>query len=221
MAWFSSEFISFFSELAENNHKEWFDANRSRYENFVKVPFKAFVGELLLRLRQHDPHLLPDVAQAMFRINRDIRFSKDKAPYKLHMGALLGRYGRKNLEYPAFYFELRADAIMFASGAYSPGKEYIERIRYHIAEHPHDFMEVLEDKSFVAKYGKLKGLQNKKVPADLKEAFLKQPYIANKEFYCMSEIPSVSITSEDLMDVVEAYFLSALPLNRFLQEAWE
>jgi len=221
MAWFSSEFTRFFSELAENNHKEWFDANRSRYENFVKVPFKAFVGELLLRLRQHDPQLLPDVAQAIFRINRDVRFAKDKAPYKLHMGALIGRFGRKNLEYPAFYFELRADAIMFASGAYSPGKEYIERIRYYIAEHPHDFMEVLEDKSFVTKYEKLKGLQNKKVPADLKEAFLKQPYIANKEFYCMSEIPSDAITSEELMDVVEAYFLSALPLNRFLQEAWE
>ncbi|NLF42059.1 MAG: DUF2461 domain-containing protein [Bacteroidales bacterium] len=221
MPWFSQEYIEFFKELAFNNNKEWFDLNRNRYEEYVKVPFKAFVTELLLRLRQHDQSLMPDVAQALFRINRDIRFSKDKTPYKLHCGALIGRFGRKSLEYPSYYFEFRADGVMIASGAYFPGKDFIERIRYQIIDNNDEFNEILSDEEFIKYFGSIQGLKNKVIPSVFKEAVKIQPLVANKEFYCMKDLGPEIITSPGLMDLIESYFLAGLPLNRFLQEAWE
>ncbi|HNR54889.1 MAG TPA: DUF2461 family protein, partial [Flavobacteriales bacterium] len=84
MAWFTNDFNDFFKDLAKNNNKEWFDANRKRYEASVKEPFTAFVAEAIKRIGKHDKAVRIEPKEAIFRINRDIRFSKDKTPYKLN-----------------------------------------------------------------------------------------------------------------------------------------
>ena len=89
MAWFEKEFIAFFLELEVNNHKEWFHENKKRYEQYVKEPFYNFVAEMIKRINKDDPSIAIEPKEAIFRINRDIRFSKDKQPYKNYYHALV------------------------------------------------------------------------------------------------------------------------------------
>ena len=96
MAYFTKDFIDFFKELAANNKKEWFDFNRKRYEKSVKQPFAEFVQEMIDRIRADDPKVDISTKDAIFRINRDVRFSKDKTPYKTHMAAIVSARGKKD-----------------------------------------------------------------------------------------------------------------------------
>ena len=93
MAWFTSDFNTFFKDLARNNNKEWFDANRKRYEASMKQPFESFTTEVIKRVAKHDKSVKIGPKEAIFRINRDIRFSKDKTPYKT--GVIGRRFTRR------------------------------------------------------------------------------------------------------------------------------
>ena len=96
MAYFTNEYFAFFKELAGNNNKDWFDANRKRYEEHVKDPFKHFLQDLINAIKVLDDRIDLTPNQAGFRINRDIRFSKDKTPYKLNRSAIISPGGTKN-----------------------------------------------------------------------------------------------------------------------------
>ena len=99
--YFSPDFLQFFKELAANNHKEWFDENRKRYETVVKKPFEVFVQHAIDEMAKLDPRLSElDPKKCIFRINRDIRFSKDKAPYKLNRSAAISVGGRNDMIEP-------------------------------------------------------------------------------------------------------------------------
>jgi uncharacterized protein (TIGR02453 family) len=106
MSHFSKDFLAFFEELAGDNNKDWFDANRTRYHEVVKDPWYAFVQQIIDEVRKDDPDLHLEPKQAVFRINRDIRFSKNKQPYKTHVAAVISRGGRKELTYPGLYVHL-------------------------------------------------------------------------------------------------------------------
>jgi hypothetical protein len=103
MTCFTTDFNAFFMDLAKNNNKEWFDANRKRYESSVKKPFHAFVGEAIQRIGKLDRTVAIEPKEAIFRINRDIRFSKDKTPYKLSCSAIISPAGRKDHAVPGLY----------------------------------------------------------------------------------------------------------------------
>ena len=103
MKYFTQDYLDFFKELAANNHKEWFDENRKRYEKSVKDPFKKFVEALIAETHKFDPSVNIEAKDAIFRINRDIRFSKDKTPYKLDRSAIISSGGRKDHSIPGFY----------------------------------------------------------------------------------------------------------------------
>jgi uncharacterized protein (TIGR02453 family) len=101
MTYFNNDFVKFFRELEKNNTTDWFHANKTRFENSVKKPFHKFIDDLIDALRFVHPNLDMTAKEAIFRINRDIRFSKDKSPYKTHMLALISEYGKKEYSKPA------------------------------------------------------------------------------------------------------------------------
>lgn len=221
MAYFSPHYIDFFKGLAVNNHKAWFDEHRAEYEQYVKEPFKAFTADLLLRLRLHDREIHPEVKDCIFRINRDIRFAANKEPYKLHLGAIAGKFGRRNLWYPSFYYEFRADALMFAAGIYFPPAKVVHQVREHFAQFPEALEQLLQDKDFQVHYGSLKGEKNKSIPAVFREAARNQPLLYHKEFYVMAEVPAEKLLEEQLPELLESYFKAALPLNNYLKGAFQ
>ena len=100
MSWFTNDFNAFFKDLVKNNNKEWFDANRKRCETSLKNPFEAFVAEAIQRVAKHDRTITIAPKKAIFRINKDVRFSQDKTPCKLEASALVAAAGRKDHNAP-------------------------------------------------------------------------------------------------------------------------
>ncbi|MCB0766561.1 MAG: DUF2461 domain-containing protein [Flavobacteriales bacterium] len=219
MAWFTNDFNAFFKDLARNNNKEWFDANRKRYEASVKKPFEVFVAEAIKRIGKHDKTVRIEPKEAIFRINRDIRFSKDKTPYKLNTSAIISPAGRKDHATPGIYFELGPESVKFYGGAYQPEKEQLERIRTAIMRDPKGFRKTIENKAFTAMFDGVLGDANKVLPVEFKEAAKKEPLIANKQFYVGAELPAKLVADPKLMDRLMDHYLAMCPFNAWLTAA--
>lgn len=219
MAWFTNDFNDFFKDLAKNNNKEWFDANRKRYEASVKEPFTAFVAEAIKRIGKHDKAVRIEPKEAIFRINRDIRFSKDKTPYKLNASAIISPAGRKDHATPGIYFELGPESVKFYGGAYQPEKDQLERIRTAIMRDPKGFRKTIENKAFTALFDGVLGEANKVLPNEFKEAAMKEPLMANKQFYVGAERSPKLVTDPKLMDQMMDHYLAMRPFNAWLAAA--
>lgn len=219
MKYFSPDFIAFFKELGANNNKEWFDANRKRYEAAVKKPFAAFVGDLILAMRKDEPNLLAEPKDCIFRINRDIRFSADKTPYKVQASALITPRGRKQMEYPGLYLEMTPEHVGIYGGLYMPDKVMLSAVRDAIADDPAAFKRAYTDKRFVSIYGGLKGEKNKRIDKHLAEAAEAEPLIYNKQFYYHATLPTKIITDDKMMETVLDCYNAATPVREYLRQA--
>lgn len=219
MNWFSPDLNAFFKELAKNNNKEWFDANRKRYEASVKQPFEAFTAEAIARIGRHDKSVRITPKEAIFRINRDIRFSKDKTPYKLEASAIISPAGRADHTVPGIYFAFGPEAVKFYGGCYQPDKEQLHRIRTALVRDGKGFRKAIGSKTFASMFGSVQGEENKVLPAEFKDAVTKEPFIAHKQFYVGAELSSKSVTSATLMETFLDHYLAMRPLNLWLMAA--
>jgi uncharacterized protein (TIGR02453 family) len=132
-AFFDDEFFRFFREISRNNKKEWFLANKERYETRVKKPLVDFALALAPKLKKVAPKYVSD-AKSVFRIYRDTRFSRDKTPYKTH-GALHFRHARgKDVHAPGFYLHLEPGNVFAGSGLWRPEPPVAAKIRKSIAK---------------------------------------------------------------------------------------
>ncbi len=219
MKYFNPAFFKFFDQLSKNNNKEWFDQNRSTYENEVKKPFRKLVEDLIEKLSKDLPEINREASKAIFRINRDIRFSADKSLYKNHVGAVLSRNGTKDEDYPGFYIHFGSEEILVGGGKYNVNKEQLAKIRQEIFYNNKDFKKLLADKNFVEKFGTLQGEKNKVLPPDYKEFITEQPLIANKQFWYMTNLTKKEALSEDLEKILLAHFKAGYKMNKFLWDA--
>ena len=123
--------ISFLQGLQENNNKAWFEAHRTEYEEHLLEPARAFASEMADRLSALTGE---PVEGKLFRIYRDVRFSKDKRPYKNHIGVAFGEAGREKRETPGFYFHLEPPTVMLGGGLHEFPKDYLEAYREVLAD---------------------------------------------------------------------------------------
>lgn len=222
MIFFSPAFPLFFEKLAQNNQKDWFEANRTLYENKVRDPFRHFIQTLLNEIQNKDSDIRLEAKDCIFRINRDIRFSKDKTPYKLHASAVIGKEGKKSAEIAGFYLEFSAAGLTFAGGAYQPDKNYLTKIRQEIQSNPQEFQEIIQNPDFVQMYGTMQGEKNKIVPKEFQDDLAEQPLLANKQFYVMVTLPKPELLSQEgLLELTLNHYQTAQPLSRFLRRAFE
>jgi len=221
MQYFSADFLDFFIELASNNHKEWFDLNRKRYETVIKKPFEVFVTALIATIKKHDPQLDITYKDAIFRINRDIRFSKDKQPYKLNRSAIISSKGKKDKAFPGLYFEMGPEHFRIYGGVYQPDKEQLYAIRETLSKDPQILNELLNAPDFVEAYGEILGDKNKVLPTEFKSAALDQPFIYNKQFYWYHTFEAEEILSDDLMKVMETYYLANKKMMDYFAKAMQ
>lgn len=216
MAYFTQDFLDFFAELGANNNRDWFHDNKKRYEKSVKDPFKAFVSDLITEVGKVDKDVNIEAKDAIFRINRDVRFSKDKSPYKLQVSAVVSKHGRKDHSYPGLYLQLSADALHAGGGCYMPPKEELWRLRDGISRDPKAFRKLIENAAFKKQFGTLKGEKNKVLPKEFKEAAANEPYIFNKQFYYMAERPGTDALSEGFMAQVMEMHKAGRPLQKWM-----
>lgn len=219
MAFFNQDYIDFFIELGANNHKEWFDENRKRYESNVRDPFKAFVNHLISEISKNHPeykHL--ESKHCMFRINRDIRFSKDKTPYKTNLSALITPEGKSKHAAKGVYFELSPEHVRVYGGIYEVDKDGLYFIREGIANQLDAFKKLYNDKKFANTFGELRGEKNKIIPKEFKEAGEQEPLIYNKQWYYFAEYGPEYILRDDLDRIIINDFETGQPLQNFFQQ---
>jgi len=133
---FPKETFEFFEKLKQNNSKDWFQANRNEYDEFVKKPSEQFVIEMGEMLKQLAPRIsaIPKVNKSLFRINRDTRFSKDKRPYKTNLGIWFWEGARKRMECSGFYFHLGDGKLMLGTGIHIFSKELLKLYRDAVSD---------------------------------------------------------------------------------------
>jgi uncharacterized protein (TIGR02453 family) len=199
MKYFNESYNLFFKELAANNNRDWYHENKSRYEKEVKKPFEAFVADLIIEMSKYEPEMKHLQAKdAIFRIFRDTRFSKDKTPYKLFSSAVLSPLGKKDMEMLGTYRQCGVGEIWIGGGSYMPNKDQIEKIRTAMIQSSETVENLQSDKEFVKYFGELRGEKNKRLLKPFSDWMDKMPLISNKQFYYMAEyIDDESLISRD------------------------
>lgn len=219
--YFNKEFIQFFSNLRVHNSKEWFDANRGTYEEQVKKPFLHFVADALAILSKYEPVPLPDPKKCIFRINRDIRFSANKTPYKTNVSAIISSASDKSLDIPSFYIDFSDTKLMMGGGAYFIDNKILPNVREYIVNNYDDYLKLIGDKAFKDFYGEIKGEENKRLPSAFKGLENKYPEILKKQFYFMKEFEPTMLLSKDLSAKFEESIKSGIKFNQFLYKAFQ
>ncbi|MEZ4978918.1 MAG: DUF2461 domain-containing protein [Chitinophagales bacterium] len=217
--YFTQDFHDFFIELAANNHKDWMDLNKKRYTKSVKEAFENFVEALILELSNFDTELSLKASDAIFRINRDIRFSADKTPYKTNRTALISKYGRKDKVYPGFYLFLSPEKCMVGGGVYFLEKENLYKVRQEISYNLEEFQALIDEKNFKANFPEILGEKGKVLPKEFQEDAKKQQLLFNKGFYYMKDLSPNIIFEEDAVQQLAAILKSAHNFNLFLRRA--
>lgn len=219
MAYFTKAFSKFFKDLEKNNNRDWFLANKAIYLKEVKTPMESFITDLIGQISHDDNSITQTAKEAIFRINRDVRFSQDKSPYKTHTSAAISAGGKKDFVTPGIYIELSAEGVGIYGGIYQPEKENLQKIREYIANNLTEFAKLLEEPGFVKHYGSVQGEKNKKVPKEFVEVILEQPLILNKQFYYFTRIGKEALIADNLLDEVMERYFAAKNIKEFLTEA--
>ncbi len=213
------QFYEFIKDIAANNNREWFNERKKRFETDVFMPFKELTEQVISLMQQIDPEIQIDYKQAAFRFYRDTRFSKDKSPYKLWMGAAVSREGRKNTRYPEIYFQFGPGENFIAGGLYRPDKETLYRIREKIAKNPEEFEAILYDKDILKQFPDgFKGERNKRLPVKHWQELSKTyPFLLNKQFYTiMHYIPQEILEKADLPAFIVQHYKAMQKFNDWL-----
>lgn len=193
----------FLKALSNNNNKGWFDAHKEEYTGLRKE-FENLVRDVILGIGEFDSKIkLIEPKTAMFRINRDVRFSKDKSPYKTHFSAAISNYP-KNEGMPSYYFHLDKDGNLFVGGGmWHPDPDKLKNIRDHITQQPEALEDVVYDKKFADYFGDIEGESLIRVPRGYDEINPLIKYIKMKSFTVGKEfkMKSQKVSSEKILEV--------------------
>jgi len=207
------EIFNFLTTLRENNNREWFLENKVRY-NQHRDSYAQFIELLIFEISQFDgtvKGLLPK--DCIYRINRDIRFSKDKSPYKTHFGAYIVPGGKKSGK-AGYYFHIEPGNSLVAGGIYMPETTVLKRIRQDIYENFDEFNSIVTEEKFVSTFGGLKGDKLKTPPRGFPKDSTGIEYLKFKQFGAVAEITDEDMMVPNLLDKVISKFrvLSSLIL---------
>ncbi|WP_052823545.1 DUF2461 domain-containing protein [Neotamlana sedimentorum] len=216
----TQDYIAFFKSLEKNNNKEWFHKHKKAYENDVKKPFLELLEILIPEIEKLEPQISPNPKDALFRINRDIRFSNDKTPYHVLLKAGFSPNGKKS-KLPGFYLGISADKIHVGGGLFNLKGTDLKNVRTLITKNTDEFIQLVNSEFFISTFQELKGEQAKRLDKNFQPILSKTPYIANKQFYAMREFPLIGyLNSDKMFATIINSFKAITPLNQFLKRAF-
>jgi len=211
--------MDFLLQLKNNNNREWFQKNRKLYED-AKENFHSFIQAAIIQITEFEPIMNGlEASSCIFRINRDIRFSHDKSPYKTNFGAFIVRGGRKNGDrFAGYYVHIEPGDSIVAGGAYMPPAPWLSAIREKIDEDPEKLIRIIKNKEFVKYFGTIGGEKLKSAP---KGYGSDHPYIdllKHKSYLVVNEVPDTKVLSHDYFNHLIHIARAMKPLNDFLNE---
>ena len=219
----TKEALQFLNDLIANNNTEWMHANKKRYENYKK-DYHNFIGSILTEMKKLDKSLEPlEVKNCTFRINRDIRFSKDKSPYKTNMGVWMSQ-DRAQKNAPGYYIHYESGNCFVAGGVWCPEANELKKIRKEIEFFYDDLEEIVFNKNFKKEFGQLDRSENnvlKKAPKDFEANHPAIEFLKLKSFTTSVKINESVFTEADFSKKIAAKLILLKPLNDFLKRGLE
>lgn len=211
--------LRFLKQLAQNNDREWFQANRKELEA-AQDNVTALAGYLIGEIGKFDPAVSGlDPKSCVFRIYRDVRFSKDKSPYKTNLGAYISPGGRKSMQ-PGYYIHIQPGQYFVAGGKHMPDAGELLRIRTSIAGDARAFEKIVEKRSFVDNFGELHGERLSRPPKGFSDDSPAIEYLKLKSYTVVKDYRnSKVITSTEFPKAVVKDFKAMFPLVEYLRAA--
>ncbi len=216
--------VKFLKDLKKNNNKPWFDANRMRYDE-ARKDFEIFIQLLIDKHGKKDKSIAELKAkECMFRINRDIRFAKDKTPYKINMSASIGRGGKKSL-FASYYFQLEPSGeSLICGGLWAPMPPELKKVRQEIDYNFDDLQKIISNKKFKTVFKDLyKGEDATliKVPQGFEKDNPAADYLKLKSFIAIKPLKDIDLTSKDLEKNILEAMEAAQPFVEFINRSIE
>ena len=217
----SKDTLQFLDDLKANNNRDWFLDNKKRYEAFKKN-YQHLVADLLDAMKPLDPSLeMLEVKNCTFRINRDIRFSKDKTPYKSHLGIWLSS-GAKGLNRSGYYIHLENGSSFIAGGLYCPEANDLKKMRKEIAYFHEDLEAILNEKEFKKEFNDFDRDEKntlKNPPRGYEKEHPAIDLLKLKSFESSQKINFSTAGTKDFVTTVSKKLILLKPLNDFINRA--
>ena len=212
--------IEFLEELSKNNNREWFQENKKWYEE-SRDKFLFLTDVMINEIRKFDPEM-PALSpkDCMFRIFRDVRFSKDKRPYKTNFGSYISKGGRKGM-YAGYYFHISPEESFVGGGIYMPPAEPLKAVREHIAENADEFLEIINQPEFKKTYPEMYDDKLKTAPKGFPKDHEHIDLLRYKSYIFSHSFSRKEIVGEKYIEHMVNAFHVLQPFNRFLNEAIE
>jgi len=224
MKYFGTEALVFFRGLERNNDKPWFEAHRDVYDQHVRQPLADLVEEMDLRMARFAPEMVGNPKRSVFRLHRDIRFARDKSPYKTHAacwffhGGGSAKVGRDAHGGGAgFYFHLQPGASFVGGGCWMPPRPALQRFRAAIARDPRGFERVVQAPTMRRRFGGLsEESMLKRLPRGFPEDHPAARWLRFESFTVGRPLTDAQVTSARLTSTLETDYVAILPLVRWL-----
>jgi uncharacterized protein (TIGR02453 family) len=217
----SKDTLQFLEDLKANNNRDWFLANKKRYDAY-KADYHKLISDLLEVMKPLDASLeLLEVKHCTFRINRDIRFSKDKSPYKTHMSIWLP-CGSRSSETSGYYLQIDRENAFVGGGMYCPMPEQLQKIRKEINFFYEDLESILKEKSFQSTYGNLSRDENstlKNPPRGYEKEHPAIEFLKLKSFTAIQKFNVIETTQKDFVANISKKMMALKPLNDYINRA--
>lgn len=210
--------LKFLKQLSKNNNKEWFDANRKTYE-IAKAEFESIVKSVIDKSTLFDKNLAGlEAKKCLFRINRDVRFSKDKSPYKLNVGASINPGGKKDMG-AGYYIHIEPGKSFLAGGCYMPPPNVLANIRQEIDYNTADFKKILNAKDFKTYFGGLSEESDKlkTAPKGYPKDHPDLSLLQHKHYIVMHHITDEQVLNKNFPAYAAKVFKAMFPLNLFIR----
>ena len=217
----SKDSLQFLDDLKANNNRDWFLDNKKRYEVFKK-DYQQLVADFLDAMKPLDPTLkMLEVKNCTFRINRDIRFSKDKSPYKDHVGIWMSS-GAKGMNRSGYYVHIARAGSFIAGGFYCPEAEDLKKVRKEIAFFHEDLEEIMNNKSFQKEFGDFDRNENnllKNPPRGYEKDHPAIEFLKLKSFETSQKFNIEEVLKKDFVSKMTQKLIVLKPLNDFINRA--
>lgn len=211
--------LNFIKELTENNNRDWFNANKGLYQESLEI-FREFAGRLITGISAFDPSVGNlDPKDTIFRIYKDVRFSKDKLPYKTQFGCWMAKGGRKSTD-AGYYFHLEPGKSFMAAGVWMPPKEQLNLIRQEIMYQPESYLELVKRLS-MENYYERGGKEDmlKKGPAGFPKDFKYMEELKYKHYIWSRSYSDSAIQGKEFAPEVVKDYEGLFPLVSYLNQA--
>lgn len=218
---FPGDFFKFFSDLKDNNRRDWFTANKARYLESVVRPMGDYISAVAPFLARISPHYRADPRPhngSMFRIYRDTRFSKDKTPYKTHAACHFRHVAGRDAHAPGFYMHIENTGIAMGGGIWRPPSKQLGLIREFIADNPAAW-EKLKKSAAIRSMGGIQGDSLKRPPRGYAADARHLADLKRKSFYLMTEADAALALGPELVAESVKVFRRAASLNHFINDA--